>query len=109
MKAILFPGQGSQVVGMGSEFFKNFDLVKIDTEGEDINVLKGCEFLILQNKIKLIKIEINNDIKNSNLFEIIKFLHQKNFIILSITKMKFINNKLIFMDAYFCNRNNYNL
>ena len=28
MSALLFPGQGSQIVGMGSEFFKDFDLVK---------------------------------------------------------------------------------
>ena len=28
MNALLFPGQGSQVIGMGYEFFKNFDLVK---------------------------------------------------------------------------------
>tara|TARA_B100000575_G_scaffold294366_1_gene309870 strand:+ start:321 stop:1259 length:939 start_codon:yes stop_codon:yes gene_type:complete len=28
MNAILFPGQGSQIVGMGSEFYKNFELVK---------------------------------------------------------------------------------
>tara|TARA_Y100001970_G_scaffold293319_1_gene439315 strand:- start:766 stop:1695 length:930 start_codon:yes stop_codon:yes gene_type:complete len=28
MKALVFPGQGSQSVGMGSELFKNFDLVK---------------------------------------------------------------------------------
>ena len=28
MKAILFPGQGSQFVGMGSDFYEKFDLVK---------------------------------------------------------------------------------
>ena len=28
MKAILFPGQGSQIVGMGTEFYNNFDIVK---------------------------------------------------------------------------------
>ena len=28
MSALLFPGQGSQVVGMGSEFYKNFEIVK---------------------------------------------------------------------------------
>ena len=28
MSALLFPGQGSQVVGMGSEFYTNFELVK---------------------------------------------------------------------------------
>ena len=28
MSSLLFPGQGSQIVGMGSEFYNNFDLVK---------------------------------------------------------------------------------
>ena len=28
MKALIFPGQGSQSVGMGQELYKNFDLVK---------------------------------------------------------------------------------
>ena len=28
MRAVLSPGQGSQYVGMGSDFYKKFDLVK---------------------------------------------------------------------------------
>ena len=28
MSALLFPGQGSQIVGMGSEFYNNFKIVK---------------------------------------------------------------------------------
>ena len=28
MKAILFPGQGSQIVGMGTEFYNNYSAVK---------------------------------------------------------------------------------
>ena len=36
MSSLLFPGQGSQVVGMGSEFYNNFDLVKtIFTQADD--------------------------------------------------------------------------
>ena len=36
MKAILFPGQGSQIVGMGSEFYNNFEIVKkIFREADD--------------------------------------------------------------------------
>ena len=36
MSSLLFPGQGSQIVGMGSEFYNNFNLVKkIFKEADD--------------------------------------------------------------------------
>jgi [acyl-carrier-protein] S-malonyltransferase len=38
MKALIFPGQGSQIVGMGIEFYKNFKLAKDIFEEAD-NVL----------------------------------------------------------------------
>ena len=36
MSSLLFPGQGSQIVGMGSEFYNNFNFVKkIFKEADD--------------------------------------------------------------------------
>ena len=35
MRALLFPGQGSQYVGMGLDFYKKFDLVKKNFEVVD--------------------------------------------------------------------------
>ena len=36
MNALLFPGQGSQVVGMGSEFYQKYEIVKkIFKEADD--------------------------------------------------------------------------
>ena len=42
---------------------ENIDLLKIDTEGNDFDVLVSAKNLIENNKIKLIKIELNNNEK----------------------------------------------
>ena len=58
MKAILFPGQGSQIVGMGSEFYNNFKIVKDIFEEADNKLNFKISKLILEgpsNDLQLTK------------------------------------------------------
>ena len=48
MRADLFPGQGSQYVGMGSDFYEKFDSVKKNFEIAE----SECKFL-LEKKLPL--------------------------------------------------------
>jgi len=82
------------------------DLLKIDAEGEDLRVLQGCINLLRERKIKLIKIELLNSFneKKSNIAEIISFLEKNNYHLITITKTKFVDQKLLMLDAYFCTK-----
>ena len=56
MNAILFPGQGSQIVGMGSEFYNNFEIVKrIFKEADDQLNYKISQIILdgPEDKLKL--------------------------------------------------------
>ena len=58
MKALLFPGQGSQIVGMGKEFFNNFNIVKNIFEQADQKLKFKISKIILEgpeNDLKLTK------------------------------------------------------
>ena len=88
-------------------FDKNLkiDLCKVDTEGEDFNVLKGMKKNLKKGNINLLKVEMNffsirSNVKNTYL-DIFNYLEELNYNFISISKTKYVNNKLLLMDAYF--------
>jgi len=89
MNVLLFPGQGSQIVGMGSEFFKNFQSVKkifkeadekigyslsniiLNGPAEELQLTKNTQPAILTvsySIFKILKDEFNFDLKSFKYF-----------------------------------------
>ena len=60
---------------------QNIDLLKLDTEGNEFDILKGAEKLLSLNKIKVIYTEISGTKVNFNnkVNEIVKLLNNYNF------------------------------
>jgi len=88
---------------------KKIDLLKIDTEGNEYNVLQGTKALLKKNKIFVIYMEISDTKKNYNKKEkkIINFLKRFNFELVSSYKMKSFSilSGLRANDNIFVNRN----
>lgn len=84
------------------------DFCKIDVQGEELKVLKGMKNNLKSRNIKLIKIEIAFVERylgvKSNFFDIITYLIKFNYHLISISKIKYKDNKILFMDAYFISK-----
>ncbi len=83
MNAILFPGQGSQVVGMGLEFYKNFDLVKNIFKEADEKLGYNISKIILEGPSEDLKLTQNTQpailIVSYSIFSVLKKEFKFNF------------------------------
>ena len=87
MFSVIFPGQGSQIVGMAKEFYEKFDLVKklfkeaddelgfslskiiLDGPKEELNLTVNTQpaiFLVSYSIFQVVKNEYNIQISNTN-------------------------------------------
>ncbi len=83
----------------------NIDFCKIDAQGEDFNILKGMEKNLKKGNIKILKVEVcfsrMYEKTGSSYLDILNFLHKLNYNLISISKIKYVKNELLFMDAFF--------
>lgn len=89
MSSLLFPGQGSQIVGMGSEFYKNFDLVKNIFKQADEKLDYSISKIILEGPADELQLTKNTQpailIVSYSIFKVLKdefgfdFKNFKNF------------------------------
>jgi FkbM family methyltransferase len=88
-------------------FNKNLkiDICKIDAQGEDYNILLGMKKNLKNKNFRLLKIELSLASlyrgSSSNFYEILNYLKIYKYTLISISKIKYKGNKLVFMDAYF--------
>ncbi len=76
MNALLFPGQGSQIVGMGSEFYNNFEIVKKIFKEADEKLEYPISKIILEGPEKELQLTENTQpailIVSYSIFTILK-------------------------------------
>lgn len=90
----------------------NIDIIKIDTQGYEDKVLKGCSELIKNDKINLIQVElIFADIyeKSLNFYDIERYLIPNNFRLFAINNFGSLYNNYSWQtELIYVHKNLYN-
>jgi FkbM family methyltransferase len=83
------------------------DILKSDTQGYDLEVFKGAQRMMRENRVSLVYSEINFDEMYKNLppfDEIFRFLREQNFVLAAFYKMEFKRQIVGWTDALFVNK-----
>lgn len=82
-----------------------FDLIKLDTQGSEIDIIKGGQILCKKSKLILMEVSIEKYNQDSPLYdEVIAFMHSINFEKIDELEDHFLNGKLIQKDILFINK-----
>jgi FkbM family methyltransferase len=88
---------------------KKIDILKIDTQGHELNILKGAKNALKKSKINFIELEIiiRDYYENKiNLFELDIIMHRNNFILFNFQDFTWDNNSQIReFDILYINKN----
>ena len=83
MKTLLFPGQGSQSIGMGAEFYKNFNLVKKIFDEADNKLNYKISKIILEGPVEELILTKNTQpailLVSYSIFSVLKREYNFNF------------------------------
>ena len=95
MFSVIFPGQGSQIVGMGKEFFDKHEIVKrLFKEGMGWGDLKKMLFEIINQELSPLRQKYDGLMKNPKLVEEILIEGEKKAIIQADIKIKEVREKV---------------
>jgi FkbM family methyltransferase len=90
------------------EGIETIDILKIDTQGFEIEVLKGASHLLKENKIKMIYCEayFQCQYKSQPLFQdILQYLSSYNYVLQDLYDPYYGDNNLLWCDAIFVLKN----
>jgi FkbM family methyltransferase len=83
------------------------DVLKSDTQGFDLEVLRGAERMIREGRVRLVYIELNFCKMYENLPPvdlILQFMRDHDFELVSFYKMNYVNNRAGWNDALFVSK-----
>ena len=81
-----------------------FDLIKIDTQGSELDILKGSIEIVEKTKFLLLELSIvEYNFKAPRYLQVIKYLEENNFKLIDIFDLHYRNGSLIQIDGFFKN------
>lgn len=86
---------------ISNQKIETIDLLKLDTEGLELDILKSIKSLLLDGKIRYLKVEVTFE----NLEEIMSYVNENNLKIIGFLNIFHLDNKFNMMDIYIENCN----